>query len=388
MSARRCAFPSPSDRPAASVVLPGGGAGMVIGRRAFLIALGMAPMAARAALPAPGLQDIGGRANMLFGAAVQARQILTDPGFRAHVLHECGSITPEIELKWDFIDPEPGANQFTPADQLARFAARNGKRLHGHALLWHKSIPPWAVQQMADRPDWGAVSGFMASVIPRYAGVADGWDVVNEPLEPNGRPDGLRASPFLAAFGPDYIRRAFDEARRLAPRARLFLNEYGLDYDRPDCQRKREALLRLLDELGRTGAPIDGIGLQLHLELARMAEFDERIFAAFLNELGARGLQIRISELDVAEAETAIPVEERDRRCAEAVRRVLDVAIANRAVGSITCWGLSDRYSWLPPPSEQSGLNRGLPLDSDLKRKEIYLAIRDAFRQREALLRK
>jgi len=356
---------------------------MGIGRRAFLVALGLAPMAARAVPSARGLQDIGGRAKMLFGAAVQARQILTDAAFRAQVIRECGSITPEIELKWDFIDPEPGANFFTPADQLARFAARQGKRLHGHALLWHKGIPPWAVQQMAEQPDWDVVRRFMASVIPRYTGVADGWDVVNEPLDPNGRPDGLRASPFLTAFGPDYIRRAFEEARALAPQAALFLNEYGLIYDRPDSQRKREGLFRLLDDLARAGAPLDGIGLQLHLELARMAEFNEGIFADLLNRIGARGLQIRISELDVAEADTALPVEERDRRCGDAVRRVLDVAIANRAVGGITCWGLSDRYSWLPPPSEQSGLNRGLPLDSDLKRKALYFAIRDAFRQRE-----
>ncbi len=357
----------------------------ILGRRAFLAGIGLAPMGARAE-PEAGLQGVAGRADMLFGAAVQARQILTDPAFRQQLVRECGSLTPEIELKWDAIDPEPGAGQFTPADQIARFALLHGKRIHGHALLWHKSIPPWAVQQMARQPDWQAVRGFLASVIPRYAQVADGWDVVNEPLEPGERSDGLRASPFLTAFGPDYIRRAFEEAGELAPGATLFLNDYGLIDDWPYSRQKRDALLRLLDVLARASAPVGGVGLQLHLELARMQWFKERVFADFLNELGARGLRVRISELDVTEGDTALPVAERDRRCAEAAKRVLDVAIANRAVGSITCWGLSDRYSWLLPQNERSGANRGLPLDSDMQKKPFYLVLREIFHQRSAAL--
>lgn len=355
------------------------------GRRSFLAAMALAPMAARAA-PSRGLQAIAGRGDMLFGAAVQARQILTDRPFCDRIIRECGSITPEIELKWDFIESERGVYQLAAADQIARFAQRHGKALHGHALLWHKSIAPWAVQQMAARPDWGIVRQFMARLIPRYAGLAQSWDVVNEPLGPGDRADGLRASPFLAAFGPDYIRRAFDEARHLAPDAVLFLNEYGLIYDRPDSRLKRDALFRLLDELSKNDTPVNGIGIEGHLELAYMADFRERQFADFLNELGQRGLQIRISELDVAEAETALPVRERDERVAAAAGRFLDVAIENRAVGSISCWGLSDRYSWLPPQTEQSGLNRGLPLDGGLRNKAFYDVLQRAFRRRAAMV--
>ncbi|MGE4429452.1 MAG: endo-1,4-beta-xylanase [Sphingobium sp.] len=347
--------------------------------------MALAPMAARAA-PARGLQALAGRGGMLFGAAVQARQILTDIPFRNRIIRECGSISPEIALKWDLVESERGVYQLTAADQIARFAERHGKALHGHALLWHKGIPPWAVQQMADKPDWAIVQQFMAQVIPRYAGLARTWDVVNEPLEPGGRADGLRASPFLTAFGPDYIRRALDEARNLAPQAALFLNEYGLIYDRPDSRQKRDALFRLLDELARTNTPLHGIGIEGHLELAYMADYRETQFADFLNELGKRGLQIRISELDVAEADTALPVRERDERVAAAAGRFLDVAIENRAVGSISCWGLSDRYSWLPPQTEQSGLNRGLPLDGDLRNKAFYDVLQRVFRRRAGMM--
>lgn len=323
---------------------------------------------------------------MLFGAAVQARQILTDPSFRNRIITECGSITPEIEFKWDFVESERGVYQLAAADQIARFAERHGKALHGHALLWHKGIAPWAVQHMAERPDWSIVRQFMAKMILRYARLAHSWDVVNEPLEPGARADGLRASPFLTAFGPDYIRRALEEARQLAPRAMLFLNEYGLIYDRPDSRQKRDALFRLLDELAKKDTPINGIGIEGHLELAYMPDFRETQFADFLNELGKRGLQIRISELDVAEAETALPVRERDERVAAAAGRFLDVAIENRAVGSITCWGLSDRYSWLPPQTEQSGLNRGLPLDGSLRRKAFYDVLQRVFRRRAGMV--
>jgi endo-1,4-beta-xylanase len=106
------------------------------------------------------------------------------------------------------------------------------------------------------------------------------------------------------------------------------------------------------------------------------------VLAEFLNELGGLGLQVRISELDVKEADTALPAAERDRRVADAVQRYLDVALDNRAVGSVTCWGLSDRYSWLSAPGGGAGLNRGLPLDSNLKQKAMYRAISEAYARR------
>lgn len=360
-----------------------------LSRRSVLAAAAALPLIAAApagAVPdrasGAGMRERAGRAGMQYGAAVRASTLTTDADFRAAILRECSLITPEIELKWAYLEPERGHLDFADADRLASFAAAGNKAMHGHALLWHKSIAPWAADALSGQPDWTIVHRFLASVIPRYGEVIRTWDVVNEPMDMGHRMDGLRPSPYLQAFGPDYIRRALEDARLFAPKATLFLNEFGLDYDLPWERDKRYLFLKLLEGLKKAGAPIGGVGLQAHLDLAHQPAFREAVLADFLNELGGLGLQIRISELDVREADTGLPLAERDARVADAVRRYLDVALDNRAVGSITCWGLSDRYSWLDAPGDASARNRGLPLDTTLRPKSMYRAISEAYARR------
>lgn len=336
------------------------------------------PLAAR--LPRrEALQTVAGRAGRLFGAAVRADALSADLGFRSAVSRECGIITPEIEWKWAYLEPQQGHLDFAAADRLADFARVAGKRIHGHALLWHRSIPPWASAVLADRPDWILVRRFLSSVMPRYGDVAFTWDVVNEPVEVGAGPDGLRRSLYHQAFGPDYIERAFEDARMLAPTAALFINEFGIDHDLPEENEKRLLLLRLLERLKKKGVPIDGLGIQAHLDLAKQPYFREAALADFLNDVGSLGLQVRISELDVREANPLQPVADRDAQVAQAVGRYLGVALANRAVGSVTCWGLSDRYSWLSSWGRPAGLNRGLPLDSDFNLKPMANILNVAF---------
>ncbi len=338
---------------------------------------------ARAQTP-PSLREAAAAGNRFFGAAVRIDEIERDPRLRQAILRDCSHLTPEIDLKWDAVEPVRGELRLRAADDLAGFARRHGLKLRGHTLLWHDGIPPWAAEALATRPDWTLIRRFFASVIPRFGDSIEEWEVVNEPIETGFRMDGLRRSPFLDAFGPDYIRRALEEARQFAPNARLMLNEYGLDYDIPVERDRRYLLLRLIERLRHEGAPLNGLGIQAHLNL-RKEPFDERIFATFLREVAGLGLQIVITELDVMEADRSLAPAERDHRAADLVRRYLDVALAEKAVAGVVTWGLGDRHSWLQqrrhsPADGPHDLNRGLPYDDDYVPKPMHRAIGDAFR--------
>lgn len=354
---------------------------LVATRRALLIGAMTLPFLGQS-LRGSTLTKTADEADMLFGCAVRADQLFADRDFRALVTSECGEITPELELKWAFVEPDAGKYNFSSADVLAAFASENGKALHGHTLLWHDSIPPWAAAQLAQQSDWTIISRFIAETVTRYRDKISTWDVVNEPILIGQRDDGLRASPFLEAFGSGYVAHALKEVRKLAPKAKLFINEFGLLYDLPQDRLKREALLQLLETLKKWGVPLSGIGIQGHLELQHQSNFNQQVFADFLNRLGGLGLEIRISELDVKENRTELPADIRDQRAGEAVKALLDVAVENKAVGTITSWGLSDRYSWLPGAGETAGYNRGLPFNTDLKIKPIYAAIQQALAKR------
>ncbi|MGH7738042.1 MAG: endo-1,4-beta-xylanase [Candidatus Tyrphobacter sp.] len=337
-----------------------------------------------------GLAAAAARGRRFFGAAARIDRLNGEGDLREAVLRECSCLVPEVDLNWNAVEPAYGQYAFEKIDGLAEFAAMNRMLLRGHTLLWHLSVPEWATVALRERRDWGIIATHFDSVVPRYAGVIDRWEVVNEAIDVGDRADGLRESIFLEAFGPEYVGRAFHEARRLAPQSQLIVNEYGLEYDLPEERDRRYLFLQLLERLKNAGAPIDGVGVQAHLDL-RKGHIATASIAAFLREVAAMGLSIAVTELDVKEADYIAPMETRDRLVADEVRRYLDVVLAQQGITGVTTWGLSDRHSWLEviaadyarfpgawTHGDGPGLNRGLPLDSSMRRKPMYYAIRDA----------
>jgi endo-1,4-beta-xylanase len=202
--------------------------------------------------------------------------------------------------------------------------------------------------------------------------------------------DGLRENIFLKAFGPDYISRALHEARTFAPRGQLLVNEYGLEYDDTEQRDRRYLLLKLLERLRETKTPIDGFGMQSHLDL-RKGHVSQTALVSFLRDVAGLGLSIIVTELDVKEADYVASVQQRDRMVADETRRYLDIVLSEPNVLGVTTWGLSDRHSWLEVLPEDyarfpnawrngggPGLNRGLPFDSSMRPKPMYYAIRNA----------
>ena len=331
---------------------------------------------------------------MSFGAAVRLSQVTDEADLGAAVLAQCGELTPEIGLKWAVIEPRRGALDFAEMDDLSSFAQSYGLKLRGHTLIWHRSVPGWAEQALRQGGGWDLIARYFASVIPRFGTTVETWDVVNEPIDTGHRMDGLRQSVFLDAFGPDYIPRALRMARSFAPRGKLFINEYDLEYDTEEQRARRYLLLKLLERLKASGAPLDGIGMQSHLDL-RKGHVSAPELRAFLRNIEDLGLRIRVSELDVRESDYIASAQARDRSVADEVRRYLDIVLAARRVTGVTTWGLSDRQSWLEVTAQDlarwpgawqggqgPGLNRGLPYDADMHPKPMYFAIRDALAAR------
>ncbi|MGA2760885.1 MAG: endo-1,4-beta-xylanase [Candidatus Cybelea sp.] len=338
-----------------------------------------------------GLETAASRWDRFFGSAVRVNDLKTEPSLRAAVIRECVQLVPEFEMNWNEIEPAFGQLSFAKIDELTAFAIANGKNLRGHTLLWHLGVPEWAVEMLRENQDWNLIARYFGSVIPRYGDVIGLWEVVNEPIDPGQRSDGLRENVFLEVFGPEYIGRALTQAHRFAPKAQLIINEYGLEYDLPEERDRRFFLLKLLERLKGSGAPIDGLGVQAHLDL-RKGHISQSAIARFLQEVAAMDLSIVVTELDVKEADYVATEQERDRQVADEVRRYLDVVLGERAVTGVTTWGLSDLHSWLEVTKDDyarfagawtggsgPGFNRGLPLDSSMRAKPMYFAIRDAF---------
>src|SRR5262249_12667256 len=129
------------------------------------------------------------------------------------------------------------------------------------------------------------------TVVSRYRGKIDSWDVVNEALD-DGEPY-LRPSKWRDIVGPEFLAKAFEGAHEADPDALLVYNDYNVE-----LPKKREKLLRRIGELREKGAPLRAVGIQGHWEVDRIPFRD---IEALLDAMKARGLKVMVSELDLGD---------------------------------------------------------------------------------------
>jgi endo-1,4-beta-xylanase len=334
------------------------------------------------------LRKLAAQKGLLYGTTIAAAQITGDRPFADLVRQEAGLVVAENEMKWQVMNRgAPGNDDYAPADTIANFAAANKLVLRGHNLLWYHRTPTWYFDLPDRTAQERAVVDHIEQLAGRYRGRIHSWDVVNEPIEPkDGRPDGLRTAVFLETLGPEYLDLAYHTARNADPNARLVVNEYDVEFDAPEQEARRIALLHLLEEMRRSGTPVDAVGIQAHLSAAGGPPFSAPLLRRFLADIASLGLTIQITELDVTDENVPADVPARDHLVADTYRRFLDPALDEPAVKMVVTWGLSDRHSWIVRRETyeakwrtDNAASRPLPFDDDLEPKPAFDAVAGAF---------
>jgi endo-1,4-beta-xylanase len=270
-------------------------------------------------------------------------------------------------------------------DPNISFARAHGLRLTGGHLVWHRETPAWMADSSPEDAE-AAILRYIAELGQRFENILYSWNVVNEAIEPNdGRSDGLRKTVYLEKFGTNYFDFAAHAAKDAAPRVLRVYNDYAMEFDDERDERRRLALIRLLDDFKKRNTPIQAIGLQSHLRLEGRS-FDEKIYGKFLKEISDRGFLILITELDVFDIKTPGSIAIRDQMVADLYSRLLGTALENESVKAVVTWGLSDRYTWLNPNYDPHYIrsdgqpSRPLPFDSNLQPKLAFGALVNAFK--------
>ncbi|MFE6625415.1 non-reducing end alpha-L-arabinofuranosidase family hydrolase [Streptomyces sp. NPDC057740] len=260
-----------------------------------------------------------------FGTAVAAGR-LGDGTYTGILDREFNSVTPENEMKWDTTEPSRGSFNFGPADQIANRAQARGQRLRGHTLVWHSQLPGWVSSIRDANTLRGVMNNHITTVMNRYKGRIHSWDVVNEAFA-DGPSGQLRGSVFRDVLGNGFLEQAFRTARSADPAAKLCYNDYNIE-NWSDA--KTQGVYRLVRDFKARGVPIDCVGLQAHFG----AGGPPASFQTTLSNFAALGVDVQITELDIAQASPTA--------YANTVRACMNVA---RCTG-ITVWGIRDSDSW------------------------------------------
>jgi len=319
--------------------------------------------------------------GLLYGAAVLAAKLDSDEDFAACVARECNILVAENDLKWKWLRPAPDQFDFSRGDRLLDFTQRHDMQFRGHTLVWHNGLPDWFEGTVTADNAEQFLRTHIQAVVSHYAGKMHSWDVVNEAILPeHEKPHGLRDTPWFRHLGESYIDIAFETAAQAAPEATLVYNDYGIDYDISQEERKRTAVLELLLRLKSRGVPVHALGLQAHLH-GDLTHFNPDKLRSFIQDAASMGLKVLITELDVSDRRLPRDIDTRDRQVAEVYKAYLSAALAEPSVIAVLTWGLSDRYTWLSrfQPRSDGASVRPLPLDEQLQRKRAWRAIAAAF---------
>jgi endo-1,4-beta-xylanase len=303
------------------------------------------------------------------GAAIQSA-LLNETAYTRTLNRHFDYVTAEYEMKWDPIERQPGVYDFIGADLIVAHAQRNGQRVKGHALLWHEALPEW-VKQLSPSALEAAVEDHIRTVVGRYRGRIVAWDVVNEAVADDG--SGLRDTVFRQKLGDGYLELAFRVAHEADPDALLIYNDYGAE----GLGRKSEAVYGLVRQLLSRGAPIGGVGLQMHV--AAQSRPPSADVAANMRRLADLGLLVNISEMDVrirnvaGDQRTRLEVQRRE------YHDLVALCVAEARCHAITFWGFTDRYSWI---DSFFGADDPLLFDDAYAAKPAFFGVQDALRRR------
>jgi endo-1,4-beta-xylanase len=111
----------------------------------------------------------------------------------------------------------------------------------------------------------------------------------------------------------------------------------------------------------------------MHIRAARPPRPQD--VAANVARLGALGLRVNISEMDIRARDLEGSWPERLALQAKVCSELFDACLEQPAFEGITFWGFTDAHSWI---HRRYGEDRPLLFDRDYEPKPVYFATRDA----------
>jgi uncharacterized repeat protein (TIGR02059 family) len=260
--------------------------------------------------------------------------------------------------KWSGVQPNSASSyNYGPVDSVVKWADRVGlDNLKGHTLIWgayndsdYHSIPKWVMELPTNQAIYNACETRVRTMVSHYKGKFKDIDVLNEPTN---------ATWLKTKLGTDSIYwNLFKWAREEDPTAKLYINEYNVEYSWGNASGYKALIKKMLSK----GAPIDGIGVQAHFWFSSGVDLAD--LKKNMDTLATIGLPIRFTEFDLA----SMSQSQQAYHTANAFR----FAFSHPAINGIISWGLWDAGVW----RENSGyfdINKNPKLAADTIYKLVH----------------
>ena len=234
------------------------------------------------------------------------------------------------------------------------------------------------------------VDSLLKTTIERIAGhfkgKVRGWDVINEMFS-DGPAGTIRNNTNTANatandvfvwseyLGRDFGVKAFNYAAQADPAAKLFINDYNLEFSTA----KLDSLIAYVAEIRGRGAKVDGIGTQMHVSInTSKSQIDNHFI-----KLAATGLLVHVSELDIgvntSNATGFVFTEALETTQAEMYNYIITSYmryVPKPQRYGVTIWGVLDNQSW----RYNSGADYPLIYNTVGAKKKAYVSVVNALK--------
>lgn len=327
--------------------------------------------------------------DFYIGTALSADQIEEkDVKVDSLIRKEFNAITAENIMKSMYVHPQKDKYDFALTDKFVVYGEKNKMFIHGHTLIWHSQLAPW-MEKIKDSTEMKAfMKEHITTIVSKYKGRIDSWDVVNEALNEDGT---LRKSVFLTTLGESYLTDAFKLAAAADPKTDLYYNDYNNEEPA-----KRDGTINLIKKIKAGGGKVDGVGIQAHwrLESPSLEVIENSIL-----EYSKLGLKIAFTELDITVLPNPWDLKGADvnqnfegsakmnpypkalpdsiqNKLADRYASIFKLFLKHKdKISRVTFWGVHDEQSWLNGWPIKGRTNYPLLFDTRLNHKKAYNSV-------------
>lgn len=270
---------------------------------------------------------------------------------------------------WNMYEKTPGRPEWESLLPALEWCLANGVTPKGHPLVWPYTagVPEWLYDMPPESVETLIQSRVM-NIVRGFEKQIQVWDVTNEAVNHISWAEGTsrefrgkyhdvslwRGIEVAGSFkreipipeAADWVEKSFRWAYAANPKATLIVNDYNQEIE----LNVRRRFYALVQELQKRGAPVSGIGLQVHPVDHWL--WPQEIWDT-LEMYAALKVPIHITELHQPDWDHPIEGGWRDGNWneeaqADYIEQLYRLFYGHPSVVSINYWGFSDRNIWIP----------------------------------------
>ena len=330
-------------------------------------------------LPSPPLKSLAAKNGIVLGNHAILNH-LHDKPYTDILTSQFDLALADNTPNWYFTDgglrPSATTYNWRGMDEVVKFAEDHDMAIEAHHYLWgeQKWLPDWLKQGNYSADElYGLIHDHIMTVGKHYSGRISEWTVVNEAFTRQQHLYNLRDWWADNTGGMDYIDKAFVWARQGDPHSQLLLN----DFNNESINDTSNAMYNYVKGALQRGVPIDGIGMQMHLDGVHPPTKDEVI--SNMKRFGALGLDVYVTEFDVNMDNVKANDRDKDKIQENIYYEMMRACIESKVCHQFSFLGITDAETWY----NHIGLKDARPLmfDRNYQPKPAFWGVRTALQQ-------